>query len=103
MLALAKGAHATNTAARLREALAKTKEPASETGAFIDAFYFIQGLRLRRQASAPDPRAGTRAAAEDLANRIDPGQLNPLEQAMLKEAFRFARLLQNRLELDFRL
>jgi len=103
VLALAKGVRATNTATRLREALAGTGQPASDTVALIDAFYFIQGLRLRRQANAPDARAGTRGASEDLANRVDPDQLNPFEQSMLKETFRSARLLQNRLELDFHL
>lgn len=102
-LALAKGVRATNTAARLRAVLPGAGEPASEAVALIDAFYFIQGLRLRRQASDPEARAGSRAASEDLANRIDPDQLNAFEQATLKEAFRFARLIQNRLELDFRL
>jgi CBS domain-containing protein len=102
-LALAKGVHTTNTAARLRAVLPGAGEPGSETNALIDAFYYIQQLRLRRQASAPEARAGTRAASEDLANRIDPDQLNPFEQSALKEAFRFARLIQNRLELDFRL
>ncbi len=103
VLALAKGVRATNTAARLRAVLPGAADPASETAALIEAFYFIQGLRLRRQASDPEARAGSRAASEDLANRIDPDQLNPFEQSTLKEAFRFARLLQNRLELDFRL
>jgi len=103
VLALARGVPATNTAARLRAMAAGGGEPASGTDALIDAFHFIQKLRLRRQAGAPGTPAGTRAASEDLANRIDPDQLNPFGQAALKEAFRLARLLQNRLELDFNL
>jgi CBS domain-containing protein len=103
VLALAHGLRETNTAERMRAVRAVRGEPPSETDALIDAFHFIQSLRLRRQASAPEARAGGRGAAEDLANRIDPDQLNAFEQSALKEAFRLARQLQSRLQLDFRL
>jgi CBS domain-containing protein len=36
-------------------------------------------------------------------NRIDPEDLNDLDRHVLKEAFRQARRLQNRLALDYRL
>jgi len=75
--------------------------PIAEIDALIDAFYFIQGLRLRKQARAPEARAGGRSAAEDLANRVDPDELNAFAQSALKEAFRLARRLQSRILLDF--
>ncbi|MDX1375314.1 MAG: DUF294 nucleotidyltransferase-like domain-containing protein [Burkholderiales bacterium] len=103
VLALAKGLHETNTADRLRAVRDAGAQPASETAALIDAFYFIQGLRVRGQAGAPEAREGARSAAEDLANRLDPDRLNGFEQSALKEAFRLARQLQSRLELDFHL
>jgi CBS domain-containing protein len=101
VLALAHGVRHTNTAERLRAYRQARDQPAAAIDALIDAFYFIQGLRIRRQAAAPEARLGGRGAAEDLANRIDPDQLNAFEQSALKEAFRLARELQGRLELDF--
>lgn len=101
VFALASGLRQTSTAERLRAYREARDQPRSETDALIAGFYFIQGLRLRRQASAPEGRLGGRSAAEDLANRIDPRQLNGFEQSCLKEALRLARSLQRRLELDF--
>jgi len=103
VLALAHGLHQTNTAERLRAVHAATQSKRAETDAVVDAFYFIQSLRLRKQAAAPEAAKGGRSAAEDLPNRIDPAQLNAFEQAALKEAFRLARLLQQRLELEYQL
>lgn len=102
-LALAKGLRETNTADRLRAVRDAGGLAASECAALVDAFYFIQSLRLQGQARAPEAREGARSAAEDLANRLDPDRLNGFEQSALKEAFRLARLLQSRLELDFHL
>jgi CBS domain-containing protein len=64
----------------------------SEMAAIIDAFFFIQKLRLRIQA---------RPGNVESANRIDPGALNDFERRSLKEAFRQARKLQQRLALDY--
>jgi CBS domain-containing protein len=101
VLALAHGLMQTNTADRLRAYREARNQPRADIDALVDAFYFIQGLRLRLQALAPEARQGGRSAAEDLANRIDPASLNAFEQAALKEALRLARRLQGRVELDF--
>ena len=61
----------------------------------MEAFLFIQMLRLRRQAAA-DHRAGR--AADNL---IDPDELNEVDRRMLKESLRQARKLQTRLALDY--
>lgn len=51
-------------------------------------------MRLRNQ------RAGTAPGGE---NRIDPDKLNALDRNMLKEAFKQAKRLQSRLQLEYRL
>ena len=91
--ALANGLAQTNTAERLRAARGGTRMGAAETEALVQAFFVIQGLRLRNQASLPPGQEG--------ANRLDPDKLNPLERNILKAAFLQARQLQNRLALDY--
>jgi len=55
------------------------------------------GLRAQRGEMEPERgEAGERPASA--ANRIDPYALNDLDRRMLKEAFRQARTLQQRLE-----
>ena len=94
VLALAAEVPHTNTAQRLRYAGAKLALTAAEIGSAVDAFYFVQQLRLRAQLLASG-RAG--------ANRIEPARLNQVDASMLKEAFRQARKLQSRLALDYQL
>jgi CBS domain-containing protein len=62
--------------------------------ATVQAFHFLQFLRLRQQ----DP-----AIAQGAANRIDPYALHEVDQRMLKEAFRQAKQLQERLRMSYRL
>ena len=77
VLALAAGEPATGTAPRLRAA----GEPAA-----VEAFHFIQLLRLRREG-----------------NRLRVAELNAVERRMLKEALRQASTLQDRLRLEYAL
>ena len=60
----------------------------------IAAFDLMQKLRLRLQQT--DTAAGQ-------ANRIDPEELNELDRLILKEAFKQAKKLQQRLQLEYRL
>jgi CBS domain-containing protein len=76
VLALDAGSAETGTAARLRVA----GEPAS-----ADAFHYVQGLRLKH------------------GNRVSVAALAELDRRVLKEAFRQAALLQDRLRLDYQL
>ena len=76
ILALAAGSPETSTAARLRA----TGEAAS-----VDAFHYIQGLRLRN------------------GNHVRVDALGAIDRRVLKEAFRQAALLQERVRLDFAL
>jgi len=93
---LAHGIAQTNTAARLHEFGVRQAVPQREIGAWIDAFQFIQVLRLRHQHMQD-------LQGLALDNRLDPDDLNQLERRILKEALRQARELQNRLALDYRL
>ena len=94
--ALALGLPQTNTVERLRAARAGTGMSVVEMEAMVDAFLAIQRLRLRSQASQED-------LTEETANRIDPDTLNEMDRHILKESFRLARRLQQRLALDYQL
>jgi CBS domain-containing protein len=75
------------------------KIPAAEVEAWIDAFLFIQVLRLRHH----DEEKAKGLKDEELDNLIDPEHLNELDRRILKEAFRQARKLQSRLASEYRL
>jgi CBS domain-containing protein len=94
VFALALGIPETGTAARLRIAGRRLQVEDRHVAAAIDAFHFLQLLRLRQQ-DLPGERGH--------ANRIEPGALNEVEQRMLKEAFRQAKQLQRRLRLSYQL
>ena len=96
MLALAQGIPATSTAARLRAAAAAGALPAAEADAAIEAFHYVQMLRLRRQYLATDIAPGSE-------NRIDPEQLNAIDRRVLKASLRQAGVLQERIKLDYAL
>lgn len=93
---LAHGIAQTNTGTRLHEFGIRQAVPQGEIEAWIDAFQYIQVLRLRHQRLQ-----NLQGVAMD--NRINPDDLNQLERRILKEALRQARELQSRLALDYRL
>ena len=94
IFSLANNVALTGTAQRLRGAAGATNFGA-DVEAIIDGFYFIQLLRLRHQHDLQGEEAG--------ANRINPDRLNELDRHILKEAFKQARKLQDKLKLDYRL
>lgn len=94
IMSLAAGVAETSTAERLRALAERGKLGRDDVGAIIDGFYFIQSLRLRQQQANP---------AEGMANRVNPDDLNELDRLILKEAFKQARKLQGRLQMDYRL
>jgi CBS domain-containing protein len=97
--ALALGIADTNTSQRLRLAGRRLNIDERETGSAVEAYHFLQMLRLRAQRGALDAdRADADQRSHTSLNRIDPYALNDLDQRMLKEAFRQARSLQQRLE-----
>lgn len=88
------GAGETSTLRRLRASGAQWQIDPATLEAWIDAFLFIQLLRLRTQHEQDQ-----RGAA--LSNKINPDSLNDLDRRILKEAFRQARKLQATLEKYF--
>jgi CBS domain-containing protein len=94
IFALASGQAATGTAERLKQSGRALRIPDEEISSWVQAFHFIQLLRLRhqhgleRQGLAPD-------------NYLNPDTLSVLDRRILKEAFRQARKLQARLALDY--
>jgi CBS domain-containing protein len=94
VFALALGIAETGTAARLRLAAARLNVEQRHVDATIGAFHFLQLLRLRQQGEVVPGGSG---------NRIDPYALHEIDQRMLKEAFRQAKQLQERLRLSYRL
>jgi len=94
VFALAQGIAETGTARRMREAGERLHVDPRHVGASVEAFHFLQLLRLRQQ-DQPAPGADP--------NRIDPYALHDVDQRMLKEAFRQAKQLQDRLRMSYRL
>lgn len=96
IFALAHDVAATNTVQRIKQVAPLMGISNDEAAAVIDAFNFVQLLRLRHQhASQTQGHAGD--------NLIRPDELNEVERRILKEAFRQARKLQQRLKLDYQL
>lgn len=94
VFALALGIADTGTAARLRLAGERLHVLPRHVGATVEAYHFLQLLRLRQQEMP---------AVKGNPNRIDPYALHEVDQRMLKEAFRQARQLQDRLRVSYRL
>ena len=100
--ALALGLSDTNTSQRIRAAGRRLNRDEREITATVDAFHFLQLLRLRAQrggleAAATEP-SGAGARQRAALNRLDPYALNEIDQRMLREAFRQARALQTHLD-----
>ena len=96
IFAMANEVAATNTVQRIKQSATLMNISADEAAGVIDGFNFIQLLRLRHQhAEQMQGRSGD--------NLIRPDELNEVERRILKEAFRQARKLQQRLKLDYQL
>jgi CBS domain-containing protein len=92
VFALALGIAETGTAERLRLAGERLKVDPRHVDATVEAFHYLQVLRLRSQG---------RGEQATVPNRIDPYKLNDIDQRMLKEALRQARKVQQRLKETF--
>lgn len=95
ILALANRVPHTSTAQRLRAAAEILHLGEEAVAAMIDGFHFVHLLRLRNQCRPGRPPGG--------ANRLDPRELNELDRQILKEAFRQARKLQQRVVREYQL
>ncbi len=96
VLALAAGVDQTNTAQRLRGAVVLLNMDGDDIASAVEAFFFIQRLRLRGQLSAT-----AREIAH--ANRVVPASLNEIDRRIFKESLRQARKRQSRLALEYKL
>ena len=90
--ALAQRVEATNTRERLEAAGTRLGVPRAEHEAWVGAFEFLQMLRLRVQLQGADG---------EHPNRLRVADLNDIDRRILKECFRVARGLQQRLHLDY--
>jgi CBS domain-containing protein len=96
VLSLAAGDIHTGTVERLRAVAGARGLSLGEVEGWIDAFHFIQSVRMAHQQAQIE-----QGLPAD--NYLDPNSLNTLDRRILKEAFRQARKLQQRLRLDYRL
>ena len=92
--ALAAGEGAPGTEERMRGAAAAAGVDRREVEGWVEAFHFVQVLRLRHQLE--QGRGG-----EAPHNRIDPYALNPLERKFFRECLRLAVSIQRRMERAF--
>ena len=86
----------TNTPQRLRHVAGLLGIAPGEAEAWVEAFHFIQLLRLQQQHLRE-------AEPIESANLLDPDRLNDLDRRILKEALRQARKLQARLAFRYRI
>jgi CBS domain-containing protein len=96
LLSLSHGISACNTLERLRELIRLEVIEAQDGAAYEEAYHFIQQTRMQQhqlQARAQQP----------YSNRVDPEQLNLLDQRILRESFRQAQRLQSSLTLRYQL
>jgi CBS domain-containing protein len=90
---LSRGVTATNTRERLDAVGPLLGLAPSEYQAWVSGFEFLQTLRLRVQLE------GT--ASPQQPNHLKVDRLNDIDRRILRESFRVARSLQQRLQLDY--
>lgn len=87
---------ATNTLERLAAAARDGGVPAGDVATWTEAYDYIRLLRMRINKDQA-------AAGRPLSNRVAPDALNDLDRRILREAFREARRVQQRLALDYQI
>jgi CBS domain-containing protein len=93
LYSLAHGIDETNTRKRLEAVGPLMNLADTEYGAWVGGFEFLQILRLRIQLESQ--------VLPDGPNRIVVATLNDIDRRILRESFRVARQLQQRLQLDY--
>lgn len=94
VLALAGGVRLTGTVERLEALVAAGRLNAREARDWIDAFHFLQSLRLRIQQRVE-------LSSGENPNQLDTRRLSRLDRRLLRETLRQSRRLQQRLQLDY--
>jgi CBS domain-containing protein len=98
LYALAHGVAQTSTLRRFEAVGPMLHAEPHESEGWIAAFEFLQKLRLQVQVMS-NPSGG--AVAADHLNLAEVPALNDIDRRVLKESFRVARRLQQRMELDY--
>ncbi|HTN34037.1 MAG TPA: putative nucleotidyltransferase substrate binding domain-containing protein [Marinobacter sp.] len=96
IFALANGVKTANTLERMSELADKGVFDLKDANAWKDSYSLIQAIRMRSHQELLDRN-------EELTNYINPNDLNPLDQRILRESFRQAQRLQQKLELTYQL
>lgn len=96
VFALANGIKNANTLERMDELVKAGVFDEKDANAWKDAYSLIQAIRMRAHQEMLDK-------GEELTNYINPDDLNPLDRRILRESFRQAQRLQQKLELTYQL
>lgn len=96
VFALANGVEEANTLERMDRLVAKGAFDPKDANAWKEAYSLIQAIRMRAHQEMLDRN-------EPLSNYIDPDDLNPLDRRILRESFRQAQRLQQKLEVTYQL
>lgn len=96
LIALEQRLAQTNTLQRLDGAARVGALRRDEADAWIQAYGYIQLLRMRNHQRQAEQ-------GETMSNFLEPESLNALDRRILKEAFRQARKLQTRIAMDYQL
>ena len=96
VFALAHGVETANTLERIDALARKDVFDAKDANAWKEAYSLIQAIRMRAHQEMLDK-------GEELTNYIDPDDLNPLDRRILRESFRQAQRLQQKLEITYQL
>lgn len=96
VFALAHGIENANTLERIDALTKKNVFDTQDAHAWKDAYSLIQAIRMRAHQEMLK-------RGEELTNYIDPDDLNPLDRRILRESFRQAQRLQQKLEVTYQL
>lgn len=96
VFALANGIESANTLERMDDLAKKGIFDSKDANAWKEAYSLIQAIRMRSHQEMLN-------RGEELTNYIDPDDLNPLDRRILRESFRQAQRLQQKLEITYQL
>ena len=96
VFALANGIAEANTLERMNQLARRGIFDSKDANAWKEAYSLIQAIRMRSHQELLNK-------GEPLSNYINPDDLNPLDKRILRESFRQAQRLQQKLELAYQL
>lgn len=96
VFALANSVGSANTLERMQQLAIKGVFDTKDANAWQEAYSLIQAIRMRAHQEMLD-------RGDPLSNYINPDDLNPLDRRILRESFRQAQRLQQKLEITYQL